>query len=170
MWNAALSVLSVGLYTLITITLLLAACHDVAVRTIPNWMPAVVLAAGVLLRTQNGTLMPGLFASSLILAGTMACWQRGWLGGGDVKLLAACGMLVPPNLAVMLLLAVALSGGILAILYLILGRLVTIPDEPRPSRLLNRIWRAERYRIRHHGPLPYASAIAVGTLFVLLKG
>jgi prepilin peptidase CpaA len=144
--------------------------HDLAFRTIPNWIPLSLVPWGILINTQNGTVITGLLAGCLIFAAAAICWQRGWLGGGDVKLLAACGMLVPPTLAVSMLLDVALSGGVLAIIYLALGRLITTPTEPRPSGLLQRICRAERYRIQRRTSLPYGSAIAAGALFVLLKG
>jgi prepilin peptidase CpaA len=170
MSNAPMVVATVGFYAIGTTTLLFAALHDVAFRTIPNWPPALLFGVGILMRVQSGTLVPGLLAGFLILTGTTICWLRGWLGGGDVKLLAACGMLVPPALAMSLLLAVALSGGLLAILYLALAKMVSPITRSRPAGLIRRVCRVERYRIRHRGPLPYGSAIAAGTLFVLLRG
>jgi prepilin peptidase CpaA len=170
MSNAPMAVATVGLYAIGTTVLLFAALHDVAFRTIPNWLPTLLLGVGTLIRVQSGTLMPGLLAGLLIFTGTTICWLRGWLGGGDVKLLAACGMLVPPALAMSLLLAVALSGGLLAILYLALARVLPPITRSRPTELIRRVCRMECYRIRHRRPLPYGSAIAAGTLFVLLRG
>jgi prepilin peptidase CpaA len=151
--------------------LLLAGAHDVAFRTVPNWMPALLLLPGILLRLNSGTLMLGLLAGLLVFLAGAFCWRRGWLGGGDVKLLAATAVLVPPPLVVNLLLDVALAGGVLAIIYLATSCLVRRPSTtPRPPGMLRRICRAELYRVRRRGPLPYASAIAAGTLFVLFKG
>jgi prepilin peptidase CpaA len=153
------------------VILLFAASHDIAFRTVPNWIPAALLLIGSLLRIIGGTLTLGLMACILVTLGAAFCWWRGWLGGGDVKLLAATAVLVPPALAVNLLLDVALAGGVLAILYLALGRLVAPPSHaPHPPGLLRRICRAEHYRIHRRGPLPYASAIAAGALLVLFKG
>jgi prepilin peptidase CpaA len=167
----AMAVAAVTPSVLATIILFFAALHDLAFRTVPNWMPAVLLLAGSLLRIMSGTLVLGLLAGLLIFLGAAFCWRRGWLGGGDVKLLATAAVLVPPALAANLLLDVALAGGVLAILYLALARLVTQPFvTPRPRALLRRICRAERYRIHRRGPLPYASAIAAGALFVLFEG
>jgi prepilin peptidase CpaA len=154
-----------------TTTLLLAGAHDLAFRTVPNWMPMVLLLPGILLRLMSGTLILGLLAGLLIFLAGVFCWRRGWLGGGDVKLLAATAVLVPPSLVVNLLLDVALAGGVLAMIYLAMARLVALPSgTPRPSGMLQRIRRVELFRVRRGGPLPYASAIAAGTLFVLFKG
>ena len=128
--------------------------------------PAWHLAA-----TMSGTLMLGLLAGLLVFLAGAFCWRRGWLGGGDVKLLAATAVLVSPSLVVNLLLDVALAGGARAMIYLAMARLVAPPyTTSRPSGMLRRIRRAELYRIYRRGPLPYASAIAAGTLFVLFKG
>ena len=45
------------------------------------------------------------------------------------------------------------------------------PTPPRgpKAKLIPRILRAERWRIRRHGPLPYASAIAAGAVFTLFR-
>ena len=154
-----------------TTVLLLAGVHDFAFRTVPNWMPVVLLLPGILLRLMSGTLMLGLLAGLLVFLAGAFCWRRGWLGGGDVKLLAATAVLVSPSLVVNLLLDVALAGGALAMIYLAMARLVAPPyTTSRPSGMLRRIRRAELYRIYRRGPLPYASAIAAGTLFVLFKG
>lgn len=153
------------------ITLFFAALHDVVFRTVPNWTSVVLVLVGILLQILSGTLMLGLLAGALVFLGAAFCWHRGWLGGGDVKLLAAVTVLVPPTLTLNLLLDIALAGGILALLYLLLARLVTRPlIVPRQPGLLRRIWRAELYRIHRGGPLPYALAIATGAFLVLLKG
>jgi prepilin peptidase CpaA len=149
--------------------LLLAALHDLAFRTVPIWMPATLLLVGFLVRVLNGNLIFGLSVALAIFLGAALFWRRGWLGGGDVKLLGACALLVPPRLGAEFLLDVALAGGLLAALYLALARFMTLPAAPQPSGLLRRIYRAERYRIRHGCPLPYASAIAAGALLALLK-
>lgn len=151
-------------------TLLGAALHDVAFRTVPNWIPATLLTLGVGVRIQAGGLALGLLACVLILLGAGFCWHRGWLGGGNVKLLAACGVLARPELTGAMLLDVALAGGALALMYLALGRVITAPADACPSGRLRRILWAERHRIHRRSPIPYASAIAAGTLLVLYKG
>lgn len=146
-----------------------AAVHDVAFRTIPNWLSATIFVLGGSFRVLDGSVLAGLLAVSLIFAGSLLLWHRGWLGGGDVKLLTACGFLVPPTLAVAMLLDTALAGGLLALLYLALGRVLAAPPVIRPVGLMSRVVRVERRRIARRGPLPYGSAIAAGALIVLLK-
>jgi prepilin peptidase CpaA len=169
--SMSLAIVSVGPLTLATVALLCAALHDVAFRTIPNWISAVLFLSGILIRVRSGTLVPGLLAGLFIFLGAAFCWRRGWLGGGDVKLLASAAVLVPPALAASLLVDVALSGGILAVFYLGLAQLVTRPPRaPPPLGLLQRVCRAERYRMSRRGPLPYGSAIAAGALIALFRG
>ena len=64
----------------------------------------------------------------------------------------------------------ARAGGVLARLYLALGRVLAAPgaDCP-PGRLRGILW-AERHRIHGRSPMPYASAIAAGALLVLYQG
>ena len=144
--------------------------NDIAFRTVPNWMPAMLLALGIGIRTLDGGLALGLLACALILLGAGFCWRRGWMGGGDVKLLAACGVLVPPGLSGVMLLDVALAGGALALLYLALGQVLAPPAAACPPGRLRSILWAERHRIHSRSPLPYASAIAAGALLVLYQG
>ncbi len=158
------------LVALSTAILLGAVLNDIAFRTIPNWMSAALLALGISIRALDGGLMPGLVACTLILLGAGFCWRRGWMGGGDVKLLAACGVLAPPGLSGVMLLDVALAGGALAALYLALGRVLGAPGTACPPGRLRGILWEERRRIHGRSPMPYASAIAAGALLVLFNG
>jgi prepilin peptidase CpaA len=97
-------------------------------------------------------------------------WRRGWMGGGDVKLLGAAALRVPPYAVPGMLMATALAGGVLALFYLVARRRLARPGGPRPSSLLLRALRAERWRLRRGGPMPYAVAIACGVFFVLSQG
>jgi prepilin peptidase CpaA len=149
------------------ISLLFAVAHDVAVRTVPNHVSLIVAAAGLGLNTLDGRLTPALVGGGLVFAGCWYCWHRGWIGGGDVKLLAACALLVPPASVPELLLCTALAGAVLALLYLALGRVLPKGATPRPTGLLRRVWRAEQRRIRRRLSLPYACAICAGVLLTL---
>jgi prepilin peptidase CpaA len=148
--------------------LLFAAAHDVAVRTVPNRASLIVALAGVGLSALDGQLVQALFGAVLVFGGTWYCWRRGWIGGGDVKLLTACVLLVPPTSVPGLILGTAIAGGVLALAYLGLARLppgrVTRRAPARRVHLLRRVWRAERWRIRRGLSLPYACAIAAGVL------
>src|SRR4051812_37502181 len=100
--------------------LLFAAAHDVAVRTIPNGVPLIVAAAGLGLNALDGRLFAALFGFSLVFATGWFLWRRGWIGGGDVKLLGATTLLVPPVSVPELILTTAIAGGVLALLYIVL--------------------------------------------------
>lgn len=145
-----------------------AALHDIAARTIPNRLCLAVAGAGLLARVLMGDLLPGLLAAGLVFLLGWASWRCRAMGGGDVKLLAACALLVPPAATPGLVLAVALAGGLLALAYLGLRPWVAAPALARPAALLARARRAETWRIRRRGPLPYGVAIALGTFFTLL--
>jgi prepilin peptidase CpaA len=147
--------------------LLFAAAHDVAVRTVPNAVSAVVAAAGLAVNAWDGQLAPALFGAVLVFAAAWYCWRRGWFGGGDVKLLTACVLLVPPGSVPALILCTALAGGAMALFYVSLARMLPRRPSPRPTGLLARIWRAERRRIRRGLSLPYSCAIAAGALLTL---
>ena len=154
--------------------LLFAACHDFAVRTVPNTAAAVLLVLGIALRLADGPLT-GLGWSALIafvvLFITYVFWRVGWMGGGDVKLLAAASFFLPPTLMVQahLISGTALAGGILAVCYLLVGLFVHRPaPAPRPKSLMARIARCEQWRLSRRGPLPYAAAIAAGGLIATL--
>jgi prepilin peptidase CpaA len=158
--------------------LLFAAAHDVAVRTVPNLVSLIVALSGLVLNTFDGRLLPALFCGGLVFAVAWYCWRRGWIGGGDVKLLSACVLLVPPALVPELILSTATAGGLLALLYLALSRLLRDQVSPLPARIrqpvsmgprnmLRRVWRAERRRIHRGLSLPYSCAIAAGVLLTL---
>ena len=149
--------------------LLYAALHDVASRTIPNTVSVVLVVLGLGLRLLDHRPATGLAAGLLTFLFAAWLWRRGWLGGGDVKLLGATATVVPPQDVLALLCAIALSGSILALLYLVLQPLVPRPPHGRPAALLVRLMRAEQWRICRRGPLPYASAIAAGACFTLLR-
>jgi prepilin peptidase CpaA len=153
--------------------LLAAALHDIATRTIPNSFVLCIAGTGFIRQILQGSIMPGLAAFVLVLAAAIFCWRRRYIGGGDAKLLAAASLMVPPGQVMSLILAVAVAGGCLSLLYLSLRWLCTRPRAaaiPRSRRPVARFLRMERYRLRRGITLPYATAIAAGTIFVLWRG
>ncbi len=154
--------------------LLLGALHDLAARTIPHAVPLVLFASGLVLRLLEGQAPLALAATAAVFAGCMLAWRRGWLGGGDVKLLTACAMLVGPAQVPDLILATALAGGVLAAIYLLAFRAARaagpISGRSRPAGLPARLWRAERWRLLRRAPLPYACAICAGAIATLHWG
>jgi prepilin peptidase CpaA len=163
-----------GITNLLLVTavgaLLFAALHDIAFRTIPNWVSAAVAVDGGWFRLLDHRLPAGLSCGVVVFALAAACWWRGWIGGGDVKLLGATAILVPPNLVPGYILTVAVAGGVLALLYLLLQQLIPVPRPRHPASLLWRILVVECRRIRRRISLPYATAISAAAVFVLAGG
>lgn len=144
-----------------------AATHDAATRTIPNWVPAGLLTLGIVVRALDGHALSGAAAASMVFAVCALAWLRGWLGGGDVKLAAAFALVLPPGQAGAFVLATALAGGVLALLYLALIRIVRRPAPGRRVGLIARFLKAEAWRICRGAPLPYGAAIAAGGFYAL---
>lgn len=157
--------------------LLPAVFSDLATRTIPNWLALAGLAGGGWLAwLQDGRLGLGAALLALLIAFGLSFpfWLCGWLGAGDVKLLAAVGALAGPALTPRILLFTAFSGLVLALvvmlasgrsratwqrLRLMLGLAAVLqnPAEVMPD--------AEADSPR----LPYALAIAAGSALALLQ-
>jgi len=150
--------------------LLFAALHDIAFRTIPDWVSAALAADGCLVRLLDQHLPTGLICGLAVFALAAACWWRGWIGGGDVKLLGATAILIPPILVPGYIVSVALAGGGLALLYLVLERIIPHPCPQHPASLFWRILVVECWRIRRRTSLPYATAISAAALLMLVKG
>lgn len=167
MLHDGMLLLSPGLKLAIAGILLLAAGHDIMTRTVPNWMPLSLGVLATILAAIEFRLAWGLGFGLAVFVLCVIFWWRGWMGGGDVKLLGATAIVVTPAAAGSFMLAVSLSGGVLAMAYLAGRALVPRPAAQRPRHLLRRVLRVEAWRIRHRGPLPYACAIAAGTIFVL---
>ncbi len=101
----------------------------------------------------------------------MLLFLVGGMGGGDVKLMAAVGAWAGTALTVTILIATAIAGGILAVLYMVLHRRVRatllntlelirhhLTSGLQPHPVLN---------VREPGTMrvPYGVAIAMGTLY-----
>jgi prepilin peptidase CpaA len=166
----ALSLTSEGLACVACALLLAASAQDLAARVVANGLSLAIAFVGLALQVAQGRVLASLATALGVFVIAALCWRRGWMGGGDVKLLAASALLVPPALVPGLVFAVAMAGGVLALLYLLLGRMLPPPSGRRPATRLGRILRIEQRRIRRRVSLPYASAIAAGALFILLTG
>jgi len=165
------------LLSLVTMTVLallfFAALHDILVRLIPNWVSIIVFALGVVLRIQEGDWAWSLAATALVFFLCVIAWRFALLGGGDVKLLAAVTPLVAPWDVPALIAAIAMAGGLLALLFILMREVLRrrpAPSGPRRRTCIGRAWRVESRRMRRGGPLPYVVAIALGSAWVALGG
>jgi prepilin peptidase CpaA len=157
--------------------LVYAALHDLAARTVPNWLPLCLLVIGLAVRLADHSLWPALLVALAAFLILFVIWVCGLMGGGDVKLWAATVLLIPPHWQPQLnfCLLVLLIGGALGLVYLALWwpvsrlrrNLPAPAPAPRPG-LFNRALAAEIWRISRRGPLPYALAIAASAIITLL--
>jgi prepilin peptidase CpaA len=167
LWTAALAALTASAWT------------DLKERIIPNrmvgWVAASGLGLSLVLRPDQ--IWIGLLAASfcIVALGTLAHVRV--MGGGDVKLLSAATLLVPPGRIVELIVYTAIAGGMLSAAYL-LARQIVRHREPALSCSLTaagsaaghppETWRSREYaRIAAHCPVPYAIAILGGVAGVL---
>ena len=140
---------------------------DVRTRRIPNWLTGAMAAGGFGLAFGGGVVTPlqallGLMVGLLLM---LPGHVIGATGAGDVKLMAAIGAVVGPDLALRAFLYSAVAGGVFAIVVAtrrgVLAttlqdttRLVTAPAVARQA--IESSSRANRFA--------YGPAIAVGTL------
>jgi prepilin peptidase CpaA len=147
--------------------LILSALHDIATRTIPNWIPASIAVIGSVLRYRDHEVLLSLEVALAIFGFLILLWFTGFIGGGDVKLIPAVSMIVHPPDTPGLVLSITIVGGGLALLYLALSYLIPGPSPGMRSGLISRLIKAETWRIHRRGPLPYGVAIAIGALRVI---
>ena len=143
--------------------MLCAVWYDVRSFTIPNWVPGAMIVGWVLAAPFLG--LGWMDAGLSLLAGIgvlvlgVALWAPGWVGGGDVKLLAAGALWFGwPDAVAFVLIAVA-AGGVLAVILLVLRQLTHMM--PITSD------RLDGTALAQGAPVPYAIAIAAGALLVL---
>lgn len=149
------------------VLLLGAALHDIAVRTVPNCVSAALVVLGLIARLLAGDLPVGLAVAAAVFAVAAVLWFLRLMGGADTKLLGAVALVAPPERVLDVMLMTAVCGGILALFYLAVSRVVTRPVAGRPGTVLGRLVKAEQWRLSRRGPLPYAVAIAGGSLISL---
>ncbi|HTN15981.1 MAG TPA: prepilin peptidase [Sphingomonadaceae bacterium] len=140
-----------GLLAALAIALLVAAFTDLRSRQIANWLNGAIAFGAPLFWWASGlSLWPGVaiqlgvaVVCFIVLAGLFALRA---MGGGDVKLLTALALWIPPAQFLNLLVVMALVGGLLTIVF--------------------GAWHVAR-RQRDRLAVPYGVAIATGGLWVL---
>ncbi|MDA8249015.1 MAG: prepilin peptidase [Rhodospirillales bacterium] len=150
-----------------------AAWRDLVARIIPDTLPLALLFVGLAWRLSDGGVARAgisLGLAVVLFLALAALHAAGWLGGGDVKLAAGCAAGLAPHAVLPFITATGIAGGVLAALHLALRRLPPGRRAAVPAGALRRVWRAERWRIARHGPLPYGIAIACGGAWAILVG
>jgi Flp pilus assembly protein protease CpaA len=150
--------------------LLHVATIDVATRLIKNEVCLALALLGVVSQLASPMqVVQSLIVAAILLFVLLPVYARGWMGGGDVKLLIALAIGLPPSSVIQLLTVTALAGGVLAVLHLIMRTLSYPRLAPVGSSLLRRVYVVERWRHLRHAPLPYGVAIACGGIWVILS-
>jgi prepilin peptidase CpaA len=154
--------------TVVTITaisiLAVIAYSDVQTRRIPNALTAVIAIAGLvrMISARDPLAAAHTFeATAVVFITAFLLFWRGFLGGGDAKLVAAMALLIGYNDLIGFLFLMSLCGGALALAIL-------VQDKFRLQR-----WRPPRLAV---GPgespaqstVPYGVAIAAAGVITLI--
>jgi prepilin peptidase CpaA len=135
---------------------------DLLTMTIPNRVSLALVAvfplAAGLIGLDWVALASHLGAGALMLVVGIAMFARGWLGGGDAKLLAATALWVGFDHLVPYILVAGMAGGVLAVVIL-MYRSIMPP-----------LWLArQEWALRLHGArtgIPYGIALAAAGLHI----
>lgn len=153
-------------------TCAVAVATDVTTRRIPNLLTATLAVAALALHATmgwNSFLMACAMLVAVLLLGFVA-FSFHWLGGGDVKLLAASAAALGFPDAVPFVIYTSLAGGVLALIVAVaMGRLGSVLASValvlRPFAFKGTVAIAPKSPIT----LPYAVAIASGAAAVALS-
>lgn len=138
--------------------LLYAAWHDVSTMQIPNWVSIGLAAAFVPAAAAAGLTMEmiglHLAVGAVTLIVCAVLFYLNVFGGGDAKVIAAASLWIGMAAAAPFVMGMALAGGVLAGLLIVLRRMKVSSERPWAKRLLS-----------PEEGAPYAVAIAAGALF-----
>jgi prepilin peptidase CpaA len=131
--------------------LVVAAIGDIRSRTIPNWLTlGIALAAIPFWVLADLPLWPEVALrigiALFVFAIFAAAFAAGLMGGGDVKLLAALTLWLPPGAVMLLIVIMSLAGGALTLAMLIRHKLAKASGQLE---------------------IPYGVAIAFGGLWLI---
>jgi prepilin peptidase CpaA len=142
---------------------LAAALSDARTLRIPNLLTSTIFVMFLLhamLSLSLSETLTSLAIAFATLAVGFGAFTRGWLGGGDAKLLAACMAWAGWSLAAEFLVVTALAGGVLAFG---LGSKLTSPFADG----LRRNWPGTAVEVQTS--MPYGVAITAGAIAVVLE-
>ena len=149
------------LAAILFLLLLVAALQDIWQLEISNWICAAVAICAFLAMAIGGPIID-LWQNLALCGGVLGLgtllFARGWMGGGDVKLLAASALWFDLDQGWKMLVAVALIGGLETLVVMLLRML------PWPPRI-----RHHFAAFRRDEGIPYGVAIAAGVTIVALR-
>ena len=130
--------------------LLLAAAVDWRSRRIPNWLNAAIALLAIPFWWASGETWPQMvihvgIAAFVFMVFAIAFWI-GQMGGGDVKLIGALALWLPPQGVMQMLVIMAIAGGVLTLAMFIPHKIARSAGQPE---------------------IPYGIAIAFAGLWLL---
>jgi prepilin peptidase CpaA len=139
-----------------------AGAMDLFTMKIPNRISIALVLAFLLVAPLAGLgpwdIVQHIGAGLIVLAITFGMFMAGWFGGGDAKLLSVIALWLGLDLLPEYLMAVALVGGLLALLF------GAFRSAPLPLSFMCQDW-AVRLHDKKTG-IPYGIALAAGALLV----
>lgn len=168
------------LWLAVLATMFAAAVSDLKTRRIPNGLVLAVLALAMMLQllSGRGTLWLSLLVAAAVFVVGAFLAHANVVGGGDIKLISAVTVLVPPPVVPALLICIALAGGVLSLFYLGATQLARrnggaalAAGEPLPGASeFDHLVRIEVGRMLANEPMPYGVAIFGGVVSLILIG
>lgn len=136
---------------ILAVLILIAAAWDVRTRTIPNWLNGAIAVLAVPFWWASGLdLWPDIAVQigiALAVFGLFTiAFAYGAMGGGDVKMVGALALWLPPAAVVMMLIIMSLAGGALTAVMLVRHRVT---------------------KAQHQLEIPYGVAIAMAGIWLI---
>ena len=139
-----------------------AASSDLFTMTISNRIALALIGGFFLLALMTGMgtseILSHLGAATVVLAVTFVCFARGWIGGGDAKLVAATALWFGFDHLMDYLLFASLFGGALTLI------IIRFRVMPLPETLARQEWVQRLHRL--DSGVPYGIALAAAALVV----
>ena len=143
---------------------------DIATRVIHNGICGTLALLGIASQFAGPAhIAESLVAATILFLLLLVIYQRGWIGGGDVKLMVALAVGFPLTGLVHFLTVTSLASAVLALTHLTMRSLPAPRPAPAGSALLCRVYAVERWRHVRRAPLPFGAAIAAGAIWTLLS-
>jgi prepilin peptidase CpaA len=139
----------------LALLLVSAAAEDARIREIANWKNiAIAVLAPVWWWTLGLSPWPDIAiqigVAALVFAAFVAAFAMGWMGGGDVKMIGALALWLPPGGLMWMLLVMSLLGGVMTALL-----------------MAQQAWRKRAGGRGGEIEVPYGVAIALAALLAL---
>ena len=157
-----LTVVSLSMIGLLVFAIGMAAYTDLSSYRISNWVPLLVLAAFVpfVLANQDPIILHHHLLTALcVFAVGFLLFAKGWMAGGDVKLISAVALWSGPEYILPFLFLTSIAGAVLAVA--MLGKI----RDPL-AMVAGRFGLVRIQGMLMGSKIPYGLAIAVGALWV----